>query len=153
MDKIIGVYKITSPTGAIYVGSSVDVKNRWSQYKSGSLNGKLKDSVLKFGYFNHLFEILEECNIVNIRERERYWQNRLSALNDFNLNSNYANSLERKGVKNKLFYFDELTGVYYNSVSEISDIYPVSHSTLMAYFYTNREKKIKNTFFKRFLKV
>lgn len=31
--KIIGVYKITNPNGAVYIGSSIDIKRRFNQYK------------------------------------------------------------------------------------------------------------------------
>lgn len=30
----IGVYKIESPTGKVYIGSSKDIESRWNQYRS-----------------------------------------------------------------------------------------------------------------------
>ena len=29
-----GIYKITSPTGRIYIGQSVDIYYRWNDYKT-----------------------------------------------------------------------------------------------------------------------
>jgi len=31
---MIGVYKITSPTGKVYIGSSIDIEKRIKHYKS-----------------------------------------------------------------------------------------------------------------------
>lgn len=72
-----GIYKITSPTGKIYIGQSVNIKKRFKQYKSlyNSRNQKaLHYSFLKHGIEKHSFEVMEECDINKLNERERYWQ-------------------------------------------------------------------------------
>jgi hypothetical protein len=33
MSKICGIYKITSPSGKVYIGQSVDIKRRFTTYK------------------------------------------------------------------------------------------------------------------------
>lgn len=75
--KISGIYKITSPSKRIYIGQSSDLKERFRRYKhlyrSKSLT-KLYRSFLKYGIDNHTFEIIEECSIELLNERERYWQ-------------------------------------------------------------------------------
>lgn len=57
------IYKITSPTDKIYIGSTINVKKRWNKYKN--LNCKpqkrLYNSLLKYGSDSHIFEIIEEC--------------------------------------------------------------------------------------------
>ena len=72
-----GIYKITSPTGKIYIGQSSDISWRWEQYKKypKSFIGqrKLYNSITKHGVENHQFDIVEECNIENLNEREIYW--------------------------------------------------------------------------------
>ena len=84
-----GVYKITNPVGAIYVGSSLNIKRRWSLYKcpTGTKNqNKLKNSLTKYGYNNHVFEVLEFCDVKIIRKRERELGLDLDCLNRANLN-------------------------------------------------------------------
>lgn len=58
------IYKITSPTNRIYIGSTTNIKKRFSYYKN--LNCKtqprLYRSFIKYGIGNHLFEIIKECN-------------------------------------------------------------------------------------------
>lgn len=62
-NKIIGIYKITSPSGKIYIGQSVDVNSRFASYarKSCADQPKLFNSIEKYGYSNHIFEIVCEC--------------------------------------------------------------------------------------------
>lgn len=73
---ICGIYKITSPSGRIYVGESKDICRRWRAYKR--LNCKdqngIYNSFLKYGVENHTFEIIEECAFDDLKCRERYWQ-------------------------------------------------------------------------------
>jgi group I intron endonuclease len=72
---MIGIYKITSPSGKIYIGQSINIEERWEKghkYNSGS-GKKLKNSFKKYGWENHIKEILEECPIEELSNRETYW--------------------------------------------------------------------------------
>lgn len=71
-DKIICVYKITSPSGKVYIGSSVNYKKRLTQYKGTGAKAQtiLYNSFLKYGIDNHVFEIVELCTRENLLERE-----------------------------------------------------------------------------------
>jgi group I intron endonuclease len=76
MVKICGIYKITSPSGRVYIGQSVNIKRRFSEYKS---RNKYKQPILhrsfkKYGVPYHTFEIIEECKREYLNLRERYWQ-------------------------------------------------------------------------------
>lgn len=73
---MIGIYRIISPSNKIYIGQSINIKDRFSKYKT--LNCKkqyiLFNSLTKYGSENHIFEIIEECNINQLNERETYWK-------------------------------------------------------------------------------
>lgn len=74
---MVGIYKITNPKGKVYIGQSIDIKNRWNKghkYNVGS-GLKLKNSLNKYGFENHIFEIIEECNINQLSTKETYWIN------------------------------------------------------------------------------
>lgn len=59
--KITGIYKITSPSGKVYVGQSVDIYRRWIEHRAGcNYKSHLQYSFSKYGYDNHRFEILEQ---------------------------------------------------------------------------------------------
>jgi len=71
-----GIYKITSPTGKIYIGQSIDIEKRFKYYKKlyCKQQTKLYFSLKKYGCENHIFEIIEECKECNLLERETYWK-------------------------------------------------------------------------------
>lgn len=70
--KICGIYKITSPSGRVYVGSSKDIYFRWGYYKRLACKGqtKLYNSLLKYGPENHTFEIIAIEDVENILKYE-----------------------------------------------------------------------------------
>lgn len=58
---MIGIYKITNPSGKVYIGKSFDIKKRWSAYRKmhRSVTRKyLHASFKKYGVNNHTFEII-----------------------------------------------------------------------------------------------
>ena len=81
--KICGIYKITSPTDRVYIGQSMDIKRRFTSYKTlnkSKRQVKLYNSFVKYGVDKHIFEIIEECLVDFLNERERYWQEHYNVL-------------------------------------------------------------------------
>lgn len=71
---ICGIYKITSPTGRVYIGQSKDIHNRWMGYKRCRLHQtRLYYSLKKYGPDSHNFEILESCSSDKLNEREIFY--------------------------------------------------------------------------------
>jgi len=72
-----GIYKITSPSGKIYIGQSSNIDWRWEQYQKypSSYIGqtRLYNSIQKYGYDNHKLEIIELCSVEQLDEKEVYW--------------------------------------------------------------------------------
>jgi len=75
-NAIIGIYKITSPSGKIYIGQSINIHKRWSAYKNIKYvkQPRISNSVLKYGIENHRFEIIEECLLEELDKQETYWK-------------------------------------------------------------------------------
>lgn len=74
---MVGIYKITSPSGRIYIGQSININDRWKYYKRISkfnMGPKLYNSLSKYGSENHLYEVIEECNIEQLNEQEIHWK-------------------------------------------------------------------------------
>ena len=121
MNKKIGIYKIINPKGRIYIGQSVDLDNRFYHYKimNCKKQPRLYNSFIKYGFENHIFEILEECQLVGLSEKERYYQEKYNVLSKNVLNcvlASYQNvrgkmseeskqkiSLKNKGVNNGMY--------------------------------------------------
>lgn len=71
---MIGIYKITSPDGKVYVGQSIDIEKRFNQHKTGnSSNKKLTESIKKYGWENHIIEVILECDIEELNNKESEW--------------------------------------------------------------------------------
>jgi group I intron endonuclease len=92
-DKIICVYKITSPSGKIYIGSSVNYKKRLTQYRGTGAKAQtiLYNSFLKYGIDNHVFEIVELCTRENLLERELHYGLLYEVLGEKGLNCQLPN--------------------------------------------------------------
>lgn len=58
-NKFVGIYSITSPSGKIYIGQSINIVNRWRQYKYRNCKEQphLYNSILKYGFENHSLKI------------------------------------------------------------------------------------------------
>lgn len=66
------IYKITSPTGKIYIGKAVDFAARYATYRKRLAEGQsaLHNSFLKYGFEAHSFEILETSSVDSLAELE-----------------------------------------------------------------------------------
>lgn len=73
---MVGIYKITSPSNKIYIGQSTNIEKRIIPYQRLYCKSqtKLYNSLKKYGWDNHKFEIIEECNESLLIERENYWK-------------------------------------------------------------------------------
>lgn len=110
---MIGIYKITSPTKKVYIGQSVNIERRFSTYKRNNPINKqprLYGSFKKYGIDNHKFEIVCECEMDELNDKERYYQDLFSATGKNSLNCvlqqtkklDYFSSLEtRKKLSEK----------------------------------------------------
>ena len=97
---MIGIYKITSPTKKIYIGQSIDIENRFLKYKFLHCKPQIKlyRSLKKYGFENHTFEVLCECEIIELNDKERYYQDLYSAIGINGLNCLLTKTNDRNGV-------------------------------------------------------
>lgn len=91
--KISGVYKITNTvTGDFYIGSSKNVKSRWTSHKCPSTwnecpNNPLYLDMKKYGLDYFVFEILAEVEIDRLKEAEQKFIEKMHpTYNDRNAN-------------------------------------------------------------------
>jgi group I intron endonuclease len=74
---MVGIYKITNPKGKIYIGQSIDITTRTTRYKypsqSASVGTHLLNSLKKYGWENHIHEVIEECLVEELNTKEKYW--------------------------------------------------------------------------------
>lgn len=101
MSELIGIYMIISPSKKIYIGQSVNIKERWDSYRrmNGNLKSqrKLYNSLKKYTPKKHKFKILELCSVSMLNEKERYYQDLYSAVGENGLNLRYTTASDRSG--------------------------------------------------------
>lgn len=96
---MIGIYKITSPTGRVYIGQSIDIEKRRQKYILLNCKGqtRLYASIQKHSFIEHTFEVVEECTVKELNTRERYWQETYNVLGELGLNCRLTNTSDRSG--------------------------------------------------------
>lgn len=70
---MVGIYKITNKiNGKCYIGQSIDIERRFKEHciKNKSY---ISSTIIQEGKENFLFEIIEECSIQQLNEKEQYW--------------------------------------------------------------------------------
>lgn len=95
-----GIYKITSPNGRIYIGQSIHLDKRkidYYKYNKLGFQIKLKASVNKYGWSKHSFDIIEECSIELLNQRERYWQEYYNSVEE-GLNCKLTTTKDKSGL-------------------------------------------------------
>jgi len=106
----IGIYKILSPNDRIYIGQSVNIEERWRKYKKLNCKRqpKLYNSLKKYSPENHIFEIIEECSLEQLNEREIYWKQQYDSVNKglncelFDIGQGYRSDEVKKKISNSL---------------------------------------------------
>lgn len=95
-----GIYKIINNiNGKVYVGSAINISDRFLDHKqmlkrNKHHSTKLQNSVNKHGVENFTFEIIEECSKELLIEREQYWIDTLDSYKSgYNCRPNASNML------------------------------------------------------------
>lgn len=115
--KISGVYKITNNiTGDFYIGSSKNIKQRWTSHRSPSTwknwpGIKLYKAMAQYGRDNFTIEVIEETT--DLHNREQYYIEQLKP--SYNNNWAKGQNIERSKLYNieyhKAHYDYELAAV------------------------------------------
>lgn len=73
-EKLCGVYAIVTP-GRLYIGSSVDVRDRWRRHRNALARGVHENSMLQRAYRKYgallIYTLLEECGPEELLVREQ----------------------------------------------------------------------------------
>lgn len=104
------IYKITSPTGRLYIGKTKHLQRRINTYKykitndTGWKNAKIMNSLKKYGWDAHIFEIIEECENELLNDREKFW---IKKLDTYCVENNKNMNMSRGGEEGgRVWMFD-----------------------------------------------
>lgn len=93
---MIGIYKIQNIiNNKIYIGQSVHIEKRWREHCFNSSNSKISQAIKKYGKENFKFSVIEECEITELTNREKYWIEYYNSIvpNGYNVSDN-TNTVE-----------------------------------------------------------
>ena len=121
-----GIYKITSPSGRVYIGEATNLKIRCSYYLNPNrIKGQraIYNSLVKYSPENHKLEIVELCNHDILLERERYYQEIYDSVEN-GLNCFLTSTESKKMVWSK----ESITNMSENQMGEKNSFYGKKHS-------------------------
>lgn len=84
------IYKITSPSGKVYIGQTIRLKERIRQYRNNYVFNQTKvyRSIRKYGFENHLMEVLEICPEFMLNVLEAHYMTEYDSIkNGLNISS------------------------------------------------------------------
>lgn len=73
---MIGIYKITKKeNGKAYIGQSNDIQRRFSEHQTKGVESRipLDIAIQKYGKDAFTYEVIEECSLEELNEKETYW--------------------------------------------------------------------------------
>ena len=91
------IYSIINPKGRMYIGQTYDLRKRIICHISNAKTGSdllLHKSIRKYGWENHILDIIEEVDDKMMSEREMYW---IEKYNTFRYNNKMGMNLTRGG--------------------------------------------------------
>lgn len=117
---MVGVYKITNlMNGKKYIGQSVDIRKRWNKHKTSPFNPNcdnydcpLYRAIRKYGIdsFSFSFEIVEECLIEELNEKEIFW---ISSFDTTNVSKGYNLTLGGHHTSPKVLSFEDIDEIIF----------------------------------------
>ena len=173
-EKICGIYCIENLVNSKkYIGSSINIKNRWYSHKTSLKKGlhhsyKLQRAWNKYGEENFEFKILKEIEIDQIKELRKIEQNYLDKFQSYNFkfgynvnqnsnggNENFATELDlvegkykiSKEQMDEIIYYLSKTSISIPKISRITGVH--DRSIYQIYFRENYKEITKDIIFQK----
>lgn len=128
---MIGIYKITNKiNGHSYIGLSTKIEERWKYHQSSynqnrESNKTLYKAFKKYGIENFMFEVLEECSISELSDKEQYYIDKFDTyFNGYNMTMGGESNQGDSHPNHKLNKNDvEDIRIRYNNLERRKDVY------------------------------
>lgn len=128
----IGIYKLTNlKNNKIYIGQSINIKNRWNQHKNIKNNTVISRAIFKYGWDNFKKEVIEYCKKKELNEKEIYWINFYNCLiprgYNVSLGGQNTSNLEKIKRSKKIKFLLKNTNL---SIKQIGEKFKISSNAI-----------------------
>ena len=132
---MIGIYKITNNlNNKCYIGQSVHIERRFSEHCFPSKKSQISLAIQKYGKENFSFEIIEECSVEKLNEREQFWIKYYNSLspNGYNITEDTSSTHTNYRFFDKIIIDNIIIDLKDSNLSlkEISDKYQINISNI-----------------------
>ena len=141
-----GIYSITCTiTNKVYIGKSINIKNRWNQHvytlrKNNHDNSYLQNAWNTHGEENFRLDIIEETTEEELQDKEIYYIEVYKAsIRQFGYNLRKEDKITKKMHKDTRHYMSEKLKQYYNATNKPVYVLNLNTGELTAY---NRRKYV-----------
>ena len=122
------IYKLTSPSGKIYIGQTQCMYKRFIDYRKPRATKYLKNAILKYGLENIEVEILERnVPLDKLDEREQFYFDTLQPFGDigYNICKEASTTRGRKRPKEER---DKISKIAKTRIGELNGFYGKTHT-------------------------
>ena len=113
---MIGIYKIENLINhKIYVGQSIHIERRLKEHCFPSGDSLISKAIKKYGKENFSFELIEECSLEELNDRESYY------IQKFNTVVPNGYNVEEYSESNKTYYINYDKNIILNIVADIKN--------------------------------
>ena len=140
---MIGIYKITNKlNGKAYIGQSNDIERRFYEHQTKGEKSRipLDVEIQKVGKENFTYEVIEECSVEQLNEREAYWEVYYNTRVDgYNVNKCGTTNLlgennpNSKLTENDIYYIRQC----YNQHKKQQEVYKLYENIISFSYFQN----------------
>lgn len=133
---MIGIYKIENQINhKVYIGKSIHLERRLSEHCFPSANQEIDLAIKKDGINNFNFQILEECSLSQLSEREQYYIHKYNCIkpNGYNIVDYSDNNITHYSFYDEQIInniIDDLQNNLSLSLSDIANKYGINVSNI-----------------------
>lgn len=148
---MIGIYKITNLINQKkYIGQSIDIERRFKEHHINPFNTidcankqLFYQAIKKYGIDNFSFEVLEECKVEELDEKEKYWIKYYNTYIGWENSQGYNMTIGGSGSRK--INPKEVVSLWKQgqSIDEIIDILNSSYTTIIKYLHQNNLAYVK----------
>ena len=131
-----GIYKIENLiNGKVYIGQSIEIERRWQKHLAATDDFLIHKALRKYGKKNFSFVILEECDLLELDEKESFWIEKYNSIipEGYNMISGGSNGVGlSKGIPVIQYTLQGDFFAEYPSANQASAITSIDHWSICA---------------------